>query len=72
MRPAKAWFVFSDDLPDGETVIPIQTPYGTALAVRPTEMTPQLLQDLNKVAKFLIDTGLWQPGDEGPGKPEEE
>lgn len=64
-RPARAWYIFSDDLPDGEVLVPILTKYGTCMAVRPGEMTPQLLQALNESLNHLIDTGLWQPGDDG-------
>jgi hypothetical protein len=71
-RPARAWFVFSDDLPEREIIVPILTKHGTAMAVRPGEMTPQLLKALNQSVKHLIDTGLWQPGDDGPQEPREE
>ncbi|NUS74958.1 MAG: hypothetical protein HOV70_02000 [Streptomyces sp.] len=70
-RPARAWFFFSDDLPEGELVVPILTKHGTAMGVPPGEMTPRLLQALNQTVKQLIDTGLWQPGDDDE-KPEGE
>lgn len=68
-RPARAWWVFSDDLPDGEILMPILTPYGTAMAVRRGHMTPELLDELNRTLKHLVGTGLWQPG--GEDKPPE-
>jgi hypothetical protein len=64
-RPARAWYVFSDDLPDGEILMPILTPYGTAMAVRRGHMTEELMTELNASLRHLIGTGLWQPGDEG-------
>ncbi|MEU5442736.1 hypothetical protein [Streptomyces griseofuscus] len=45
--------------------MPVLTKRGTVIAVRPGEMTPQLLQGLNEVAKILIGLGMWQPGDDG-------
>lgn len=71
-RQARAWWVFSDDLPDGEILMPIVTPYGTAMAVRRGHMTPELLKELNATLKHMIETGLWQPGGEDkPPEPEE-
>lgn len=69
-RPARAWWVFSDDLPEGEILMPILTPHGTAMAVRRGEMTKELLDELNAVLRHLIGTGLWQPG--GEEKPPEQ
>lgn len=63
---ARAWYIESDDLPDGELVVPIVLKNGgTVLAVRPGEMTPRLMAALNEALSHLIDTGLWQPGDDG-------
>lgn len=62
---ARVWFTFSKDLPDGEVVVPILTKRGTVVAVRPGEASPRFLQGLNETAKMLIDTGVWQPGDDG-------
>lgn len=64
-RPARAWYVFSDDLPDGEVLMPILTPHGTAMAVRRGHMTQELMDELNASLRHLIGTGLWQPGEEG-------
>jgi hypothetical protein len=68
---ARAWYVFSDALPDGELVMPIVTPHGTAIAVRPGHMTDELMAELNQSAEHLISIGIWQPG-EGSGEPPRE
>ncbi|MER7967971.1 hypothetical protein ABTX35_02970 [Streptomyces sp. NPDC096080] len=68
----RAWYVFSDDLPDDEVLVPIVLPDGrTVMAVRPGEMTDRLLGALNHALNHLIGTGLWQPGDDGPEGPED-
>jgi hypothetical protein len=69
---ARAWYVFSDALPDGEILMPIMTPHGTAVAVRRGQMTDELMAELNASARHLIDIGLWQPGEEGEEPPREE
>lgn len=69
---ARAWYVFSDALPDGEILMPIMTPHGTAMAVRPGHMSEELLAELNASLRHLIGTGLWQPGEEGGQPPREE
>ncbi|WP_328544614.1 hypothetical protein [Streptomyces europaeiscabiei] len=71
-RPARAWYFFSEDIPDDELVVPILTKNGTAMAVRPGEMTPRLLKALNESVAHLINVGLWQPGDDGPEPPRKE
>jgi hypothetical protein len=48
-------------------MVPIVTPHGTAVAVRPGHMTVELMAELNASAQHMIDVGLWQPGGEqGP------
>lgn len=69
---ARIWFTSSDDLPEGEIVVPVLTKHGVALVVRPGEQMPRLLQALNETMRLLIDTGLWQPGDDGDETPQEE
>lgn len=65
-RPAKkAWFQFSEDIPDDELVVAVQTPRGIALPVRPGEMTPQLLKALNESFDHLVSIGLLRVGDDG-------
>ncbi|MGW0537852.1 hypothetical protein [Streptomyces sp. NPDC003032] len=64
-RPAKAWWEFSDALPDGEVLLPVQTDQGLIMVVRPGHMSEELLVELNKVLEHLIGTGLWNPGEDG-------
>lgn len=52
--------------------MPIMTPHGTAMAVRPGHMTDELMTELNASLRHLVDTGLWQPGEEGGQPPREE
>lgn len=53
-----AWYVFSDDLPDGEVIVPIKTPHGLCFAVRRGEMTQEMLDGLNQTAQFVLGVGL--------------
>lgn len=72
-RPAKrVWFQFSEDIPDDELVVAVRTRYGIALPVRPGEMTPQLLQALNKSVDHLVSVGLLRVGDDGGEPPRRE
>lgn len=71
-RPARAWYLFSDDLPPGEILMPVLTPHGTAMAVKRGHMTQALMDELNASLRHLIGTGLWQPGDEGTPPEREE
>lgn len=73
-RPArpKVWFVLSDQIPDDELVVPIVTEHGTAMAVRPGEITPQFVKALNRSVDHLISVGLWPPSDDGPEPPRKE
>jgi hypothetical protein len=52
-------------------MMPIVTPHGTAIAVRPGHMTDELMAELNQSAEHLISIGIWQPG-EGSGEPPRE
>lgn len=73
-RPAnkRTWFQFSDEIPDEELVVAVQTPGGIALPVRRGEMTPQLLQALNQSFDHLVRTGLLRVGDDGDERPRRE
>lgn len=68
-RPARAWWEFRDDLPDGEVLMPVLTPRGTMIAVRPGEMTDELLEAVNAMLAHVVGTGIWQPGDDDPEGP---
>lgn len=61
-RPAKAWYEIRSDLPDGEVLVPVETPAGTVIAVRDGHMSEELCVGLNKMLAHLIDNGIWQPG----------
>ncbi|MEW2424874.1 hypothetical protein AB0911_30540 [Streptomyces nigra] len=57
-RP-RAWYFFSDDLPDGEILMPIKSKHGLAFAVRPNAgMEQEMLDQLNKTAEFVLGVGL--------------
>lgn len=71
-RKPTVWFVLSDEIPDDELVVPIVTEHGTAMAVRPGEMTPQLVKALNQSVAHLLSVGLWPPGDDGSEPPRKE
>lgn len=72
-RPAeRAWFQFSDEIPDDEVVVAVQTPNGIAFPVRPGEMTPNLLKALNESFDHLVSVGLLRVGDDGDEPPRRE
>jgi hypothetical protein len=55
-----AWYVFTDDLPDEEVVMPIKTDWGLAIAVRRGAMPEETLAELNRTARFVFGVGLAQ------------
>ncbi|MET8982099.1 hypothetical protein ABZX85_41605 [Streptomyces sp. NPDC004539] len=55
-----AQYVFSDDLPDGEVVVPIRTNWGLAIAIRSGAMPQHTLDELNQAARFVLGVGLAQ------------
>jgi hypothetical protein len=72
-RPAKQiWLQFTDEIPDDEVVVTVQTPRGIALPVRPGEMTPQMIQALNRSFDHLVSVGLLRVGDDGDEPPRRE
>lgn len=56
-RP-RVWYFFSDDLPDGEILVPIKCPEGLACAIRPGSMTPEMVDQLNKTADWILGLGI--------------
>jgi hypothetical protein len=58
-RRPRAWYFFSEDLPDGEILMPIKCKHGLAVAVRPNSgMDQPMLDKLNETADFLVGVGL--------------
>lgn len=57
-RRPRVWYFFSEDLPDGEILVPIKCEYGMAFAVRPGTMTPEMLNRLNENVDHLMSVGL--------------
>ncbi|GHC28769.1 MULTISPECIES: hypothetical protein [Streptomyces] len=52
-------YVFSDDLPDGEVIVPIRTKSGRLIfPVRRGEMTERMLAGLNEAAAHVVGVGL--------------
>ncbi|RMI92020.1 hypothetical protein BIU87_20660 [Streptomyces sp. ZS0098] len=70
MESQRCWFVFSEDLPDGEVIVPIKTQHGLAFACRPGELTQTMLDGLNATAKHVIGVGLASINDNGGEPPE--
>lgn len=56
------WYAFSDDLPDGEVIVPIRNKHGLAFAVRRGAMEQSALDDLNRGMKFVLGVGLLRLG----------
>jgi hypothetical protein len=53
------WYAFSDDLPEGELVVPVKNEYGLAFAVRrDAGITQEMLDQLNAAADFVLGVGL--------------
>jgi hypothetical protein len=59
-RGPKVWYFFSDDLPDGEILVPIRNEHGLAFAVRPGQgsMSQEMLDRLNEAADHVLGVGL--------------
>lgn len=57
-RGPRVWYFFSDDLPDGEILVPIKSGYGLAFAVRPGTMQEEMLDRLNQAADHVLGVGL--------------
>lgn len=57
-RGPRVWYFFSDDLPDGEILVPIKSEHGLAFAVRPGTMQPEMLDRLNQAADHVLGVGL--------------
>ncbi|MDX3087151.1 hypothetical protein PV620_30070 [Streptomyces sp. ME02-6978a] len=68
MESPRCWFFFSDDVPEGEVIVPIRTQHGLAFACRPGEMTEKMLAGLNEATKHVLGVGLAVITDNG-GKP---
>jgi hypothetical protein len=55
----RVWYFFSDDVPDGELIVPIKNEHGLAFAVRPDAgMKQEMLDELNRVADYVLGVGL--------------
>lgn len=62
MESPTAWYFFSDDLPDGEVILPIKNEHGLAFAVRRGAMEQSTLDDLNRTMRFVLGVGLLHLG----------
>lgn len=58
MTSPAVWYFFSDDLPDGEVIVPFRTKRGLAFGIRPGEMSKEMLKALNATARFILGVGL--------------
>ncbi|MFJ8109949.1 hypothetical protein [Streptomyces sp. NPDC096132] len=54
----QAWYFFSDDLPDGQLIVPFKTRHGLAFGVRTGAMPEATLEALNETARFVLGVGL--------------
>lgn len=54
----RVWYFFSDELPDGELIMPVKNRYGLAFAVRRGRMEQEMLDQLNATADFVLGVGL--------------
>jgi len=70
-RGPRVWYFFSDDLPDGEILVPIKSEHGLAFAVRPGKMPQEMLDRLNEAADHVLGVGLAHLDVGHTGKPPE-
>lgn len=63
MESPRVWYFFSDDLPDGEVIVPIKNEHGLAFAVRRGAMEQSTLDELNRTAQFVLGVGLMRLGE---------
>ena len=57
--PRRVWYFFSDDLPDGEILVPITSEHGLCFAVRPKAgMDQTMLDRLNENVDHLMSVGI--------------
>ncbi|CAM5718630.1 hypothetical protein SALBM135S_02769 [Streptomyces alboniger] len=72
-RTAPVRYVFTDDLPDGEVIVPIRTKSGNLIfPVRRGEMTERMLAGLNQTAQHVLGIGLAQISENQKPPPERE
>jgi hypothetical protein len=58
-RGPRVWYFFSDDVPECELIVPIESDYGLAFAVRPNAgMDQAMLDRLNEAADHVLGVGL--------------
>lgn len=58
-RGPRVWYFFSDDVPEGELIVPIKSDHGLAFAVRPNSgMNQAMLDRLNEAADHVLGVGL--------------
>lgn len=71
-RRPRVWYFFSEDLPDGEILMPIKCKHGLAFAVRPDSgMEENMLDQLNETAEFVLGVGLAHLDGEDEDEPPE-
>jgi hypothetical protein len=58
-QTASARYVLTDDLPNGEILVPIDSPEGTVMAVRTGYMHPDLVAAVNRSLEQMTRCGLW-------------
>lgn len=55
----RVWYFFSEDVPDGQLMIPIVNDHGLAFAVKPNAgMEQEMLDELNRVADHVLGVGI--------------
>jgi hypothetical protein len=57
-KAPRAWYFFTDDIPDGELLVPIVGDHGIAFAVRTKAIPQEALDALNQAADLLLGLGL--------------
>lgn len=57
MQP-RAWYFFSDKVPEEEVIVPIRNRHGLAFAVRDGATPEEIVKALNETAEFVLGVGL--------------
>ncbi|GAA2351617.1 hypothetical protein [Streptomyces carpaticus] len=62
-----AQYVLTDQLPEGELVLPVDSEQGTVMLVREGHMSPELVEVVNRHLASMTRTGLWKRGPKPEG-----
>ncbi|MDT0270296.1 hypothetical protein RM844_28895 [Streptomyces sp. DSM 44915] len=56
---ASARYVVTTELPEGEILVPVDSPHGTVMLVREGHMSPELAAAINSTLGWMTRCGVW-------------